>query len=342
MKRLVRRLATVLDVTDTAGAARLGSWFLGFEGLVVGTTGWWLHSARGTAAVPVAVGVAMVVAGVVATRLPWTEWPRRSVTGLPLTAIALLACLTMAPHGTTQPYIGLLALWFVFAGIASPTGTAVTLMVPSVSVYLLLLGALDAQHLVRAMLATCTWTVLGEALAARTASTSGRTAVLERQAETDALTGLLNRRALEDALTTLSTGDVLVVVDLDHFKVVNDRHGHARGDLVLVDFARTLVEVVRATDVVARFGGEEFVLLLRHGSAQIGGATVVLDRLRDSWSRSHQDVTWSAGVARHGVGTDPHETMDAADRALYTAKAAGRDRVVLAAGASEPLTSMAV
>lgn len=325
----MRRLAAVLDVTDTAAAARLGISFLGFEGVVVAATGWWLHSSTGTAGVPLAVGFGMASAALGAAFVPWSRWPRRSVAVLPLVAITLLGCLAFGPPGTASPYVGLLALWFLFAGLATPAGTSLTLLMPAVSVYLLMLGALDARHLVRGVLAGCTWVVIAEALATRTAFSSGRTAALVRQAETDALTGLLNRRGLDTALADASAGDAVVVVDLDHFKVVNDRHGHAYGDTVLIDFARDLGRVVRASDVVARLGGEEFVLVLRHAtSPAVAGA--VLQRLRESWHGSGHDVTWSAGVATLTSADDPYEALRRADGALYAAKAAGRNRVITA------------
>jgi diguanylate cyclase (GGDEF)-like protein len=339
VKRLVRRLAAVLDITDTADAARLGSVFLAFEGLVLATTGWWLHARDGAAGWPLTIGASMVAASVASSRLPWARWPRRSVAALPLVAICLLACLAVGAPRTAPPYVGLLALWFVFAGLAAPSGTALTLLLPSVSVYLLMLGVLDARHLVRGVLAGCTWVLLGEAMATRAAFSSCSTADLVRQTETDPLTGVRNRRALDAALSTVAAGDVLVVIDLDHFKSVNDRHGHAYGDTVLVDFARTLVDVVRASDVVARLGGEEFVLILRHGAVD-SPAPAVVHRLRQSWQRVHADVTWSAGVAAQEPGGHPHETLHRADRDLYAAKAAGRDRVVTATASAEPVGAL--
>jgi diguanylate cyclase (GGDEF)-like protein len=326
---LVRRLAAVLDVTDTAAAARLGIAVLGFEGAVVAATGWWLHAPAGAAGVPLAVGFGLVATGLGAAFLPWGRWQRRRVAVLPLVAISLLACLGFGPPGTAGPYVGLLALWFLFTGLATPPGTSLTLLLPAVSAYLLMLGALDAPHLVRGVLAGCTWVVIAEALATRAAFSSGRTAALVRQAETDALTGLLNRRGLDTALADAAPGDAVVVIDLDHFKHVNDRYGHAYGDTVLIDFARHLGRVVRASDVVARLGGEEFVLVLGHATSP-AVASAVLQRLREGWHTSGHDVTWSAGVATRTPDDDPYDTLRRADAALYAAKTAGRNRVVSA------------
>ena len=329
MTRLVRRLAAVLDITDTAGAARLGVGFLAFEGLVVALTGWWLHGRDGAAGVPLTVGSALLASAAVASLLPWHRWPRRAVVVVPLVATGLLAGLALGAPGAASPYVGLLALWVFYAGLAAPSGTSLVLVLPAVSAYLLLLGAHDGRHLLRSVLAGGTWVLLAEAMAARAAFASGRTAALVQQAETDPLTGVRNRRGLDAALGGVVSGDVVAVIDLDHFKQVNDRHGHAHGDAVLVAFARTLSDVVRTSDVVARLGGEEFVLVLRCGTA--AAAALVLDRLRESWRGAHPEVTWSAGVAVQSAGDDPGETLRRADRALYAAKASGRDRVVPAA-----------
>jgi diguanylate cyclase (GGDEF)-like protein len=334
VQALVRRLAAVLDVTDTAAAARLGIVLVVFEGAVVVSTGVWLHASAGAAGVPVAVGVALIVAGLSAAALPWQRWPRRSIAALPLVAIGGLGCLALGPPRAAAPYAGLLALWFLFAGLAAPAGTSLTLLVPAVSVYLLMLGELDAHHLVRGVLAGCTWVVIAEAMAARAAFSSGRTAALERQAATDALTSVLNRRGLDTALASAAPGDAVIVLDLDHLKLVNDRHGHAYGDAVLVDFARVLREAVRASDVVARLGGEEFVLVIHHaGSPAV--VTAVLHRVRESWHGLGHDVTWSAGAADVAPSEDPYATLRRADGALYAAKAAGRNRVVTATAPDE-------
>jgi len=172
-------------------------------------------------------------------------------------------------------------------------------------------------------------------LALQATASRTRTDHLAHQAETDALTGLPNRRALEAALTAIHPGDVVVVIDLDHFKQVNDVGGHEFGDRVLVDFAQTLASVVRGSDLVARYGGEEFVLVLGAGGAQGIGAASVLARLRGQWSLLHPTITYSAGASCHQDGEEPHGTLREADRALYRAKDEGRDRVVVSSSARE-------
>jgi diguanylate cyclase (GGDEF)-like protein len=155
---------------------------------------------------------------------------------------------------------------------------------------------------------------------------SVRTERLSESASTDALTGLPNRRMIDRALGRLSAGDSVIIVDLDHFKRVNDELGHATGDDVLRAFGGVLSCTARGRDVVGRFGGEEFVAVL---VAPTVGADAFLERLRSAWLEVRPvPVTFSAGVAR--CGGDPDETISLADQALYAAKDRGRDQWCMA------------
>jgi diguanylate cyclase (GGDEF)-like protein len=152
----------------------------------------------------------------------------------------------------------------------------------------------------------------------------------------DGLTGMLNRRALTTRVAELAaqarvTGEPigLVIGDLDHFKRINDEHGHAAGDAVLVDVAYTLRKELRAFDLAYRLGGEEFLVVLP--GATLAEAASVAERLRSAvagHAAGGHDVTMSFGVASSGGGGFDHEAvLQAADEALYDAKRAGRDRV---------------
>jgi diguanylate cyclase (GGDEF)-like protein len=150
---------------------------------------------------------------------------------------------------------------------------------------------------------------------------SGRTERLAVSASTDMLTGLLNRRMLDRALGRLSAGDTVIMLDLDHFKQVNDNFGHAAGDEVLRAFGRVLRGTVRSRDIAGRFGGEEFLIVL----PPPGNADVFLQRLRAEWLTERPlPVTFSAGIAPSAG--DPDGTVSLADQALYQAKEAGRDQ----------------
>ena len=149
---------------------------------------------------------------------------------------------------------------------------------------------------------------------------------LQQEALSDALTGIGNRRAAMHALAALAPGDAIVLIDLDHFKQVNDVHGHDAGDLELQSLGRFLAEQVRHDDRVFRFGGEEFVMLL-------GGSdsAAFITRLQGDWAARGQLTTLSAGHAIHRRDDDPLATLKRADEALYRAKHAGRNRVEFAA-----------
>ncbi len=119
-----------------------------------------------------------------------------------------------------------------------------------------------------------------------------------------------------------------MIVDLDHFKLVNDRYGHAVGDETLRSLARCLRSVTRQVDTVARFGGEEFALVLVCAGEQ--GARAMVTRLQDAWRSSEPLTSFSAGIAVHLDGASTTATVARADAALYRAKANGRDRIEFA------------
>jgi diguanylate cyclase (GGDEF)-like protein len=162
---------------------------------------------------------------------------------------------------------------------------------------------------------------------------------LEDMATTDKLTGLANRQAFDllmpQAISeALRGGEPLLamLVDIDDFKAVNDRHGHLAGDTVLKEVARIVKAELRASDIVCRWGGEEFLLVLKRTGMDQG--TTLAERIRASVGAErfrHEGieirVTVSAGLAAYAEGEAPDALIERADRALYEAKAAGRDRV---------------
>jgi diguanylate cyclase (GGDEF)-like protein/PAS domain S-box-containing protein len=139
----------------------------------------------------------------------------------------------------------------------------------------------------------------------------------------DALTDLYNRRTIEQNLARLRPGDAVVVADLDHFKMVNDTHGHAAGDQAIVSFARAMTGSLRGKDWAGRLGGEEFIIVIRDGGS---AAESVIRRIRTAWAATAPLTTFSAGIAVHPDGALPEETLAFADEAMYLAKRNGRDR----------------
>ena len=166
-------------------------------------------------------------------------------------------------------------------------------------------------------------------------------ALAEARAATDSLTGLPNRRAVQEALKrmiaqagrTLAPMSVLVL-DLDHFKQINDTYGHDRGDAVLSAVGEVLGGALRTSDFVGRNGGEEFVALLPDTGAD--GALEAAEKLRAAIARVtlpgiDRAVTASVGAAVYPhTAADPESLLRLADRALYAAKAAGRNRAAVA------------
>lgn len=167
-------------------------------------------------------------------------------------------------------------------------------------------------------------------------------AQIRRLATRDDLTGLVNRRHMQELAAgehrraqRSGMGPCLCLVDLDHFKRVNDRHGHAVGDAVLRRFAGLALAALRDTDVLARWGGEEFLLLLPDTAPP--EARQGIERLRRSvaaeprWAELPQlRVSFSAGLTAWRLDEPLRDALARADRALYQAKAQGRDRVVQA------------
>lgn len=154
----------------------------------------------------------------------------------------------------------------------------------------------------------------------------------------DALTGLANRRQMSELIEIAAASRApfcLAIIDLDHFKDVNDRYGHSAGDEALRAFARGSLSILRSNDVLGRWGGEEFVLL--QPDARLAQAHQSVERLREriaeqdvSTSAGTFRMTLSAGVAEHRFGENGAQTLMRADAALYEAKHQGRNQVVLA------------
>jgi diguanylate cyclase (GGDEF)-like protein len=167
---------------------------------------------------------------------------------------------------------------------------------------------------------------------------------LDRLARTDDLTGLANRRAFMERLREevararrMDAWLAVVMLDLDHFKQINDRHGHAMGDDVLRRVAAALLEVARESDVTARVGGEEVAILLP--GSDLAGAQSAAERAAAAVAALSHDtftapfdapITVSGGVAAaRGRELDDQDLVACADRGLYAAKREGRNRILI-------------
>ena len=263
--------------------------------------------------------------------------PARGVT-LPILAIILMFGIFGLP---TRQMLGVLVYSLVAFGVASGVVAArdepdYPTVVAAAYVGMVVVVLLSSTFLTTRVQST------REHLRRQKAELAQALEQIRQLATHDDLTGLLNRRAMLDRMQleqrrSLRSGSPLLIaqLDIDHFKVVNDTHGHAAGDLVLQSFADTVRRNVRDTDVLARWGGEEFVLLLCDTPA--ADAVALMERLRQAVQAMQVPVaqggqpitvTVSIGLARHTPADPLAGTLERADRALYAAKAGGRNRVV--------------
>ncbi|SCX40454.1 diguanylate cyclase (GGDEF) domain-containing protein [Klenkia marina] len=320
--------AALLALTLVVLPAAAGSW-----------VGWVLTATLAVHAAAVWVVPARTVAGdlVVASAV--------------LTATAAVAVSTVLLAGTLHAWAILLGLPVIYASsmFRRAVAIAATTLACAASVAVLLITSADAsapEFWVDVALVCGCLVILAVFVVHGMEHIAALLAELERTAAVDGLTGLVNRRVLDAALAaSLSTavaeaGTALVLVDLDHFKAVNDRHGHPVGDAVLRHVGSVLAAAVRSTDaVVSRFGGDELAVLLpgcpvdvartRAGDlvAAVRGTPLVLE------DGTTVPLSVSVGVAHapeHAV--DVRTLYSAADAALYAAKRAGRDGFAVAAG----------
>ena len=164
----------------------------------------------------------------------------------------------------------------------------------------------------------------------------------ETQARSDPLTGLWNRRSLENQVRDLQregTPYAVAYGDLDHFKILNDTHGHEAGDQALRLFSRVVRDAIRPNDIAARYGGEEFVVVLP--DCNLKTATAVLERVRERLALALTtgrvpSFTVSFGLASSLDADTFDEVVAVADHALLAAKSAGRNRVVVAVEPGDP------
>ncbi|CAD9196424.1 GGDEF domain-containing protein [Acinetobacter bohemicus] len=164
-----------------------------------------------------------------------------------------------------------------------------------------------------------------------------REQLIQHLSQIDPLTNTLNRRSIKACLEKLehkpTKSYALVLIDLDHFKQINDQYGHNKGDETLIQVSEALSQIIRDNDVVGRFGGEEFILILHQSS--LAQAENIAERCRQAIQALHLlsnvgdiiKVTASFGVAFSSTKTNPQKLLSQADKALYEAKACGRNQV---------------
>jgi diguanylate cyclase (GGDEF)-like protein len=279
-----------------------------------------------------AINVATVIIGLVTFLLPWSRLPHAAT--LVLVPVALTLIALSSRFGGTPPTIYGVYFVVVFAwvGMWHRPGTAARLAAPTVVLYLLPFvgvgGQADAIRSVGVVVPVCA--ILGEVMAATVDKMRVAHEAQERAASalaaamvTDELTGLGNRRKGDQLLGSIAPGDALLILDLDRFKSVNDTLGHAEGDSVLARLGQYLRGALGADGEVARYGGDEVIIVHRAGGPP---AVALAERLLHGWRLLNPGITFSVGVSLHLAGAPPTETFGKADAALYEAKRAGRNR----------------
>lgn len=298
--------------------------------LVISTV-WFLPATDGDRSRAV---LSALVGAVIATVLWLSTLPRRYtylLAAYPIMVFLGVAAISSTTMSLGPSYIGLFTLSFVYVGLAMPRNTSLALASLAAVCWWAsnstAVGVTTGVLVVRLVIALTIWIGVAELLAGRTRTTRAETGLLRQAAGQDPLTGLDNRRSLDVLLDGAALGDAFVLLDLDHFKNVNDAHGHAVGDLVLTDFASVITTQLRLLDTAIRYGGEE--VLLHLPQTPLSHVERVLTRLRDAWADIVPLTTFSAGAAIVTELGHGREALLRADKNLYLAKANGRDQAVL-------------
>jgi diguanylate cyclase (GGDEF)-like protein len=278
------------------------------------------------------IGPAAAAVGLIIWFAPWGRWPERALLAIPLTAWAGLSALGTLSEGKATVYAGYSALLFLYVGLTQRPWTSVFLVPVAIATNVALYGGLSAELAARLPISITVWVATAEVVARYRMRTVATVSHLEVRAHVDPLTGCENRYDLARRLAALRPGDAVCLIDVDHFKRLNDTRGHAAGDQVLVALGAVLRSTARRQDTVIRYGGEEFLILLP--GAGRSGAVSFDERLRRAWSAAGPAATFSLGLAVVGplvTTLVPSEesgpvALANADAALYAAKSRGRNR----------------
>ncbi len=280
------------------------------------------------------VGLVMTGVFLASFAVPWPRLPRTATLAFPIAVWSALAALGLAADGLGANFAGTFTLGFAYIGLTQASRICVLMLVPGAAAYVATWGGWSSALIARLPIISAVWTIIAVVLAALIKRQEALTEQLSIAAHTDALTGVANRRDLNRRLLLAEPGDMLLMCDLDNFKALNDAHGHAAGDRVLADFGMILQASLRENDYAARYGGEEFAVLLP--ATDLARTHATLRRLRTRWALVRPGVTFSTGIATCRAGRDADATLQAADEALYRAKAAGRNRDDDEAARTEP------
>jgi diguanylate cyclase (GGDEF)-like protein len=250
----------------------------------------------------------------VALYLCQRRWPLHSLLlGWPtLNIVIQLVCAATTPQAASLS-LGVFTLVFLYVAMIMPRWWIWVFVPPALACAAFTLDLPAAQRIVRLTTALLVWIVAAEVTAYLLRQLDARRMQIEEQAGRDILTGTRNRRDLASTLQTLDARSALVIIDVDDFKLVNDEQGHAAGDRLLSDLGRFLTEHIRDTDIVFRYGGDEFVVILP--SIALEEAHELAHRLEGGWREISPTTPISCGVAIGGT-----DALQRADEALYAEK----------------------
>ncbi|MBU2952780.1 GGDEF domain-containing protein [Marinobacter sp. F3R08] len=291
-------------------------------------------------------------------RLKTTSCLQQWIYGYLVTLFAFFLLIMLLPEASVSAFVWLLmmpVLAYLLLGKHEGMILSVPFMLAGGVIYYIHLGQVDSAH---AMIDLLNMALCGALMLAFIHFYEVRREQAEQRlvdmAQTDALTGLANRSNFQSTLSRTiaecdrsGSGFALVIMDIDHFKIVNDTLGHDAGDFVLRNLGRCLRERLRSSDFVARLGGEEFGLILR--DVKPADAFELMDELRQriaerklAYGEADIRVTASFGIAQWpDHGRDAETLFRVADRCLYSGKRAGRNRVAGAGQNSRQLEFLA-
>lgn len=344
-RQLVQQLLS--DLTGPQGAMRAvptGRLLLVAAGAPAAAAVALLHPTLAAWLTLAAISAAMLTALWISMRVTWSNLPDEATLSFPLLVCAALCALEVGAPGTAAALTAVLTLCFAYVGLTQRARVSLVLLPFAATTFVVANDGWSRLISIRLVLLSAVWLLLAALLAALTSHQRNLATALQAAAHTDVLTGVGNRREVNLRLLAAPAGTIVVLCDLDHFKDLNDTHGHLAGDQVLTDFGALLRTSLRVGDFAGRYGGEEFVLIMSTQSTHASdlasrgfmaasqpeaeedpSVTRVLTRLHQQWATIHPDVTFSTGRATSDAEAGGYGALAAADRALYAAKNAGRN-----------------